>query len=225
MRIDRLDADGESLAEAGFAGSVRSLTAASADAAFFAANALGPEAGGLFDLDPALFGRALAGAAAGAARHPMAAAGAGVNCAVALTRATFATALRSLGCSAPGPATPDDSDHRFADPAWEENPIFFWVLQSYLLLRRLAEDLVAAGDLDEDTRAKAAFGVSLLSDALAPTNALMTNPAALKRAFDTGGRSVLAATTADARGRSTRARSESARTWRPRRARSYSATT
>ena len=34
--------------------------------------------------------------------------------------------------------------------------------------------------------------MSLLADALAPTNLLLTNPAALKRAFDTGGRSVLA---------------------------------
>jgi polyhydroxyalkanoate synthase subunit PhaC len=34
--------------------------------------------------------------------------------------------------------------------------------------------------------------VSLLADALAPTNVLLTNPAALKRAFDTGGRSVVA---------------------------------
>ncbi|MDP9344206.1 MAG: hypothetical protein M3P44_00505 [Actinomycetota bacterium] len=30
--------------------------------------------------------------------------------------------------------------------------------------------------------------MSLLADALAPTNLLLTNPAALKRAFDTGGR-------------------------------------
>jgi polyhydroxyalkanoate synthase len=62
--------------------------------------------------------------------------------------------------------------------------------QSYLVFRRLAEDLVAAGELDEPTRAKAAFAVSLLADALAPTNLLLTNPAALKRAFETGGRSV-----------------------------------
>jgi polyhydroxyalkanoate synthase len=143
------------------------------------------------DLDPALFGRAVASAAVGAARNPIAAAGAGMACAVGLTHATLATASRALGRSTPGPCPADGGDRRFADPAWEDNPAFFWLRQSYLVLRRLAEDLVAAAELDETTRAKAGFAVSLLSDALAPTNALMTNPAALKRAFDTGGRSVL----------------------------------
>jgi polyhydroxyalkanoate synthase subunit PhaC len=150
-----------------------------------------PEAGGLVDLDPALFGRALASAAIRAARNPTAVAAAGINCAVDLTRATFATASRALAQPAPGPMPLDGADRRFADPAWEENPAFFWLCQSYLVFRRLAEDLLAAGELDEPTRAKAAFAVSLLADALAPTNLLMTNPAALKRAFDTGGRSVL----------------------------------
>jgi polyhydroxyalkanoate synthase len=155
-----------------------------------AASALAPETGAL-DLDPALFGRALAKAAAGAARRPAAVAEAGISCAVDLTRATLSIVLRALGQSAPGPLPPDGADRRFADPAWEDNPAFFWLRQSYLIFRRLAEDLVAAGDLDEPTRAKAEFAVSLLADALAPTNLLLSNPAALKRAFETGGRSVL----------------------------------
>jgi polyhydroxyalkanoate synthase subunit PhaC len=166
-------------------------TEAFAEAVRSAANALAPEAGALVDLDPALFGQAIARAAAGAARRPAAVAEAGFNCAVALTRATCSTASRALGHNAPGPLAPDDADRRFADPAWEENPTFFWLRQSYLILRRFAEDLVAAGELDEATRAKAAFAVSLLADALAPTNLLLGNPAALKRAFDTGGWSVL----------------------------------
>ena len=91
-----------------------------------------------------------------------------------------------------GSDPPDDLDRRFADPAWEDNPAFFWLCQSHLVFRRLAEDLVAVGELDTRKREKAAFAVSLLADALAPTNLLLTNPAALKRAFDTGGRSVLA---------------------------------
>jgi polyhydroxyalkanoate synthase subunit PhaC len=179
------------VAEEVVAASRTNETAASAEAARTAPSALSPEAGGLVDLDPALFGRALASAAIRAARNPTAMATAGINCAVDLTRATLATASRALGQPAPGPMPPDGADRRFADPAWEENPAFFWLCQSYLVLRRLAEDLVAAGELDEPTRAKAAFAMSLLADALAPTNLLVTNPAALKRAFDTGGRSVL----------------------------------
>jgi polyhydroxyalkanoate synthase len=168
-------------------------TEASADAARSAASAPAPEAGALvdLDLDPALFGRALARAAAGAARRPAAVAEAGINCAVALTRATLSAALRGLGQSVPGPLPGDGADGRFADPAWEDNPTFFWLRQTYLIFRRFAEDLVDAGELDEATRAKAAFAVSLLADGLAPTNVLLGNPAALKRAFETGGRSVL----------------------------------
>jgi polyhydroxyalkanoate synthase len=164
---------------------------ASAEAARSAASALAPEAGAFVDLDPALFGRALARAAAGAARRPGAVAEAGLSWAVALTQATFSTASRALGQSAPGPVPTDGADRRFADAAWEENPAFFWLRQNYLISRRFVEDLVAAGELDDDTRAKAEFAVSLLADALAPTNLLLGNPAALKRAFDTGGRSVL----------------------------------
>src|SRR5450755_588992 len=178
------------MAEAGVAEAMANGAAASAAAARFAADVLAPDSGELVDLDPVLFGRALANAAVGAALNPTAVVAAGINCAVDLTRATLASASRALGRGAPGPLPPDGADRRFADPAWEDNPAFFWLGQSYLVLRRLAEDLVAAGELDEPTRAKASFAVSLMADVLAPTNLLLTNPAALKRAFDTGGRSV-----------------------------------
>jgi len=166
-------------------------TTASAERASSAANLFVPEVGAVVDLDPALFGQALASAAAAAARQPAAVAAAGLNCALDLTRATAAAASRLVGQSIPGPLAPDSADRRFKDPTWEENPTFFWVEQSYLVLRRFAEQLVAAGELDEPTRAKADFGLSFLADALAPTNMLLTNPLALKRAFETGGRSVL----------------------------------
>jgi polyhydroxyalkanoate synthase subunit PhaC len=191
VRTDRTAAAGGDGANAALAESTTNGTAASAEAARSAASALAPEAGALVDLDPALFGRALARAAAGAMGRPAAVAAAGINCAVDLTRATLATTSRALGQPTPGPLPPEGADRRFADPAWEDNPAFFWLCQSYLVFRRFAEDLVAAGELDEPTRAKAEFAVSLLADALAPTNLLLTNPAALKRAFETGGRSVL----------------------------------
>jgi polyhydroxyalkanoate synthase len=166
-------------------------TEASVEEPLAALTALAPEAGAL-DLDPALFGQALGAAAVSVARHPESAARAGLRCAVGLTRTSLAAAARAAGLSAAGPVPLDAGDRRFSDPAWEDNAGFFALRQSYLVLRRLAEDLVAVAELDEATRAKAAFVVSLLADALAPTNLLLTNPAALKRAFDTGGQSVVA---------------------------------
>lgn len=164
----------------------------SVEGALAALTALGPEPGALVDLDPALFGRALTAAAAGVARHPAPAASAGLGCALDLTSASLAAASRAARRSAAGPFPPDAADKRFSDPAWEDNAGFLALRQSYLVLRRLAEDLLAAAELDEATRAKAGFAVDMLADALAPTNLLLTNPAALKRAFDTGGHSVVA---------------------------------
>ena len=156
-----------------------------------ALTALAPEAGAL-DPDPALFGRALSTAAVSAARHPQSAARAGLRCAADLTRTGLAAASRAAGHSAAGPVPADAGDRRFSDPAWEDNAGFFALRQSYLVLRRLAEDLLAIAELDSKTRSKAGFAVDLLADALAPTNFLLTNPAALKRAFETGGQSVVA---------------------------------
>jgi polyhydroxyalkanoate synthase subunit PhaC len=156
-----------------------------------ALTALAPEAGAL-DLDPALFGRALSAAAVSVARHPAPAAQAGLRSALDLTRTSLAAASRAAGYGGVGPVPADPGDRRFSDPAWEDNAGFFALRQSYLVLRRLAEDLLATAELDTRTRSKAEFAVDLLADALAPTNFLLTNPAALKRAFETGGQSVVA---------------------------------
>jgi polyhydroxyalkanoate synthase len=55
---------------------------------------------------------------------------------------------------------------------------------------RLITELVEAADLPEPDAAKAKFAAKLLVDAAAPTNYFLTNPTALRRAFDTGGQSL-----------------------------------
>jgi polyhydroxyalkanoate synthase subunit PhaC len=89
--------------------------------------------------------------------------------------------------------TPAKGDRRFADPAWSQNPAFRRLCQEYLSLCESAGNLV--GDLDNGPRSwqdaeRARFVMNILMSALAPTNFLPTNPAALKRAFDTAGLSV-----------------------------------
>jgi polyhydroxyalkanoate synthase subunit PhaC len=95
-----------------------------------------------------------------------------------------------------GPASPRGTapprDKRFADPAWEANPWFFALRQAYLAAVGLAEDLLAAGRGDPMTDAKARLASEFVLAGLAPTNFLPANPTALKRAFDTGGASLLA---------------------------------
>jgi polyhydroxyalkanoate synthase len=90
---------------------------------------------------------------------------------------------------------PSKGDKRFLDRAWQDNPVYRRVGQGYLAagrsLSRLVDDLESSGrDWHEIERAR--FAVNLLTSALAPTNTLPGNPAALKRAFDTTGRSLAA---------------------------------
>jgi len=86
---------------------------------------------------------------------------------------------------------PAEGDRRFADVAWKENPIYRRLLQGYLATTDSARHLVKDAGLSRLDEERAQFLVTLVADALAPTNALASNPAALKRAIDTGGLSLL----------------------------------
>jgi polyhydroxyalkanoate synthase subunit PhaC len=87
---------------------------------------------------------------------------------------------------------PAKGDRRFTDPAWTSNPAFRMIGQSYLASARALDRIVAAmGDGRSDNRAEQArFTANIVTSAAAPTNFLATNPAALKRAFETGGMSL-----------------------------------
>jgi polyhydroxyalkanoate synthase len=136
-------------------------------------------------------GRAALAQTAGLARHP-------VSTATAFARffngnlvAAGASVARALGGSSAGPMPVPPKDKRFSDRTWEENAVFFALAQRHLLRERLLAELVKIADLDETTEKKARFASQLLADALAPTNFLWSNPAALRRAFESGGLSLL----------------------------------
>lgn len=84
-----------------------------------------------------------------------------------------------------------DGDRRFSDVAWSENPIYRRLGQGYLALVAGAHRMVDDAGLDPLEIQRAHFAVGLLTDALAPTNGLLTNPAAVKHAFDTAGMSLV----------------------------------
>jgi polyhydroxyalkanoate synthase len=85
---------------------------------------------------------------------------------------------------------PDPKDKRFADPAWT-HPIWRRVAQSYVVSRSTTLDSVDSLGLDEKSAGRAKFALSQLTEAAAPTNTLLGNPAALKRARSTKGRSLV----------------------------------
>jgi len=82
---------------------------------------------------------------------------------------------------------PDPRDKRFADPAWQSNPLLRGLMQSYLAGNQQLSRFIAVADLDPLDKGRAQFLASLLFDALAPSNLLLTNPTALRKLVDTGG--------------------------------------
>lgn len=155
-----------------------------------AAEALGPEAALVARIDPVSFGPALGRLGLGLAMNPVAAGAAWVRYVAAVAGATAAAGARALGVQVQGPIDPEPEDRRFADPAWETNAWFFLLKERHLLLSRLLQDMAERSVVDDRTREKARFALRLLSDALAPSNRLWSNPAALKLAFETGGLSL-----------------------------------
>jgi polyhydroxyalkanoate synthase len=89
---------------------------------------------------------------------------------------------------------PAAGDRRFVDPAWQENAFYRRLMQGYLAWRQAGLSLVESpndGGSDWKVPAQHRFAMMLLTEALAPTNTLWGNPAALKRVFDTAGVSLI----------------------------------
>jgi polyhydroxyalkanoate synthase subunit PhaC len=143
-------------------------------------------------VDPLGWSGATAAVAARAAGHPAALLGATAKLAGSSARATVHTARMLAGLPAEPAVAPEAGDNRFTDPAWTQNPFFAALQQAYLIGCQYLDDVLAAGRGDDITDRKAAMALHLIADGLAPTNFLATNPSALVRAFQTGGRSVAA---------------------------------
>jgi polyhydroxyalkanoate synthase len=160
-------------------------------AAEAAAEALAPEAGQFASVDLAGFGESLASVLTRAAAHPGDVAAAMLRYSASMARIGPVAAARWLGSQAE-PPVPVGEDKRFADRTWNDNPAFFALRQAYLAGVQLAADVRAAGAGAAVADAKAGLAADFLLDALAPTNFLLTNPAAIKRAMETGGASLAA---------------------------------
>ena len=74
------------------------------------------------------------------------------------------------------------------DPEWKSNQFFDFVLQAYLLTTQWAQELVRNADgLDPHTRKKAEFYVQQITNALAPSNFVLTNPEVLRETLASNG--------------------------------------
>ena len=100
--------------------------------------------------------------------------------------------LRRLNGETPDPVVPvATDDKRFADSAWKSNPFLNGAVEDYAVRVRAAQQLVEASRLPEATRRKAKFAISMMMDAIAPSNVPWLNPAVVKEAMNTGGTSLV----------------------------------
>jgi polyhydroxyalkanoate synthase len=95
---------------------------------------------------------------------------------------------RLAGEEAASVISPSPRDKRFADPEWKSNQFYDFLLQLYLLTTQWANDLVRdAEGLDPHTRKKAAFYVQQITNAIAPSNFVLTNPEVLRETLTSNG--------------------------------------
>lgn len=86
---------------------------------------------------------------------------------------------------------PDSKDKRFIDEVWSSNPFYQMYMQTYLTWQQSLKAFIDDAGLDKKDAERAHFALSLYVDAVAPTNTLLGNPAAIKKMFQTGGTSLV----------------------------------
>jgi polyhydroxyalkanoate synthase len=97
-------------------------------------------------------------------------------------------ARRLSGETAAPAAEPSPRDKRFQDPEWKTNQFFEFVMQAYLLTTQWANDLVKnANGLDPHTRKKAEFYIQQVTNAISPSNFVLTNPEVLRQTLSSNG--------------------------------------
>jgi polyhydroxyalkanoate synthase len=102
----------------------------------------------------------------------------------------FAEELIQIGLGR-SEVAPKRGDGRFRDPAWEENGVFHRIEQAYLAACQASDNLVDTLEEKDWTHAqKARFLMGIVTSTTSPTNLLIANPAAMKRARETRGASL-----------------------------------
>jgi len=100
--------------------------------------------------------------------------------------------LRQMGMPFQAVVSPDVDDIRFDDEAWEDNFLFDFIKQSYLITARHLQQTVASAEgLDEAARQRVKTLTRQYIDALSPTNFALTNPEVLRETVDSKGKNLL----------------------------------
>lgn len=100
--------------------------------------------------------------------------------------------LRFMGMEAAPVVQPEKGDKRFKDEEWQENFLFDFIKQSYLIAARHVHDTVSCVQgLDEHTQRKVSFYTRQYIDAISPSNFAATNPAVFRATIESRGQNLL----------------------------------
>ena len=81
-------------------------------------------------------------------------------------------------------------DKRFADATWKNSGLHRQLLQAYLAWGDALNGFIDKTSLGDPDKARARFIANIFIDAASPTNMPLSNPAAVRQFFDTGGESL-----------------------------------
>ena len=102
------------------------------------------------------------------------------------------TAKRMMGQDHEPVIRPSSDDRRFKDAAWQDNQVFYYIKQSYLLTARWLQSTVAKVEgLEDKTARKIDFYTRQFVDAMAPSNFVLTNPEVLRATIESRGENLV----------------------------------
>ncbi len=100
--------------------------------------------------------------------------------------------MQMMGQKVEPVASPREGDNRFRHEDWQNNFLFDYAKQSYLIAARHINQAVSqVEDLPEDARKKVDFFTRQYVDALSPSNFALTNPEVMRETVKSGGQNLL----------------------------------
>ena len=100
--------------------------------------------------------------------------------------------MRLFGQSAEPVIAPAQGDRRFKHDDWQQNFLYDYIKQSYLIAAKHLHQAVGSVEgLDEPTVKKVDFYTRQYIDALSPSNFLLTNPEVLRETVASGGQNLV----------------------------------
>ena len=100
------------------------------------------------------------------------------------------TVRRLIGVETAPIITPSKTDHRFNDEQWENNDLFDYIKQSYLLNSQFLLSLTDCLGIEKKKKASLDYYFRQISSAMSPSNFALINPEVLKKIKETKGKNI-----------------------------------